>query len=96
MMIFSANMVGRLVVDGQLRWWERQSKEKKVFLDECDALVSLSTVKAAALAAILDEMEGGALNPARKDYNDNKIDVKHGKWEPVLVVAATNHLCGCA
>ncbi len=79
MMIFSANMVGRLVIDGQLQWWGRRSKEKKVFLDEwCDALVSLSTVAAATLAAILDKMEGGALDPAGEDYDDDENDVKRG------------------
>ncbi len=95
-MIFSTNMVGRLAVDGQLRWWGRRSKEKKVFLDECDALVLLSTVVAATLAAIPNEMEGGALDPAGEDYNDNENDVKRGEWECVLVVAAANRLRGCA
>ena len=67
-----------------------------MFLDECDALVSLLTVAVATLAAILDEMEGGALDPAREDYDDDENDVKRGEWERALVVAATNHLCGCA
>ena len=66
-----------------------------MFLDKCDALVSLSTVAAATLAAILGEMEGGALDPAGEDYNDDEKDVKRGEWERVLVVAATNRLRGC-
>ena len=45
-----------------------------MFLDECNALVSLSTVAAATLAAILDEMEGGALDPAGEDGDDDEKD----------------------
>ena len=51
-----------------------------IFLDECDALVSLPVV-AAMLAVLLDKMEGD-------------IDATHGKsgWDRVIVVAATNRV----
>ncbi|KAL3811002.1 hypothetical protein ACHAXA_002279 [Cyclostephanos tholiformis] len=68
----------------------RHPRAVVVFLDECDALLSSSTVVAATLAAILDEMDGGGFYTSG-NVNDDRDERRVG-LERVIVVAATNRV----
>jgi hypothetical protein len=73
MILFSTNMVDRLVVDGRLRWWRQQQLAKTAMAEECDGGGVLTAAAVGMVAA-----EAGRLQPWRQQRQFAMMEVAEG------------------